>query len=389
MIGLLAKLFIKNHTNPADPAVRSAYGMLCGIMGILLNLLLFALKLMAGLFSASVAIMADAFNNLSDAASSFITLIGFKLAEQKPDADHPFGHGRFEYISGLVVSFVIILMGFELVKSSFEKILKPSGAEITLLAIVILILSVLIKLYMFLYNRAVARRISSDAMMATAMDSISDTCATLVVLAAAIIQKLTDIHIDGWAGLLVSGFIIFVGIKSARDTISPLLGQPPTADFVAEIRRIVLSHTPVIGIHDLVVHDYGPGRVMISLHAEIDARSNILAAHDLIDNIEHDLAAALRCSAVIHMDPISTDDSHTAESRALAEQVIADVAPEVTMHDFRIVEGPTHTNLIFDIVIPYGAERSDLVIRAAIAEEIHRRVPTYYAVIDIDHNMIG
>ncbi|MBO5273091.1 MAG: cation transporter [Clostridia bacterium] len=388
MISLLAKLFIKNRGNPTDPQVRSAYGMLCGIAGIILNLFLFAMKLTSGLLSASVAIMADAFNNLSDAASSLITLIGFKLARQKPDADHPFGHGRFECITGLIVSFIILLMGFELAKTSFDKILHPSDVDITLVSLLILAASVLIKLYMFLYNRAIAKKISSETMMAAARDSISDSCATFVVLVSAIIQKTTGFHIDGWTGILVSGFILFVGCKSVRETVSPLLGQPPTSEFVAEIRRIVLSHSPVIGIHDLVVHDYGPGRVMISLHAEIDAKSDILAAHDLIDNIEHDLADALKCSAVIHMDPIITDDAQTNESRTLVEAVLTDIAPEVSMHDYRIVVGPTHTNLIFDIVIPFDAKRSDRAIRAAIAAEIHHRDPRYYAVIDIDHGKL-
>lgn len=385
MINLLAKLFIKNSENYSEPRVRSAYGMLCGTVGILFNLLLFAVKLTAGLFSASVAIMADAFNNLSDAASSLITLIGFKLAGQKADADHPFGHGRVEYITGLIVSFIILLMGFELAQSSLEKIWNPTDVAITTASIIILVASVLIKLYMFFYNRSIARKISSEAMMATAMDSISDVCATAVVLLSSLIQKRSDLPIDGWTGILVSGFILFVGFQSAKETVGPLLGQPPSAEFVLEIRRIVLSHSPVIGIHDLVVHDYGPGRVMISLHAEIDAKSDILAAHDLIDNIEHDLIAALKCDAVIHMDPIITDDEQTNESKLLVERVLDDIAPGVSMHDYRIVVGATHTNLIFDIVIPFDAPYTDRAIRAAIAEEIHRRDSRYYAVIDIDH----
>ena len=284
MISLLAKKFIKNREDVTSPAVRQAYGMLCGIVGIGFNVLLFALKLIAGTLSGSIAITADAFNNLSDAGASIVTLLGFKLAGQKPDPEHPFGHGRLEYISGLIVSMVILLMGIELAKSAVEKILHPEAVEFTLLTGGILLASILVKLYMYLYNRAVGKKIGSAAMEATAMDSLSDCAATAAVLAATLIGHFTSLQIDGWCGIVVAALVLWAGIQAARDTISPLLGQPPAPEFVQRIEEIVLSSPVVQGIHDLIVHDYGPGRVMISLHAEVPAHGDIMALHDEIEH---------------------------------------------------------------------------------------------------------
>ena len=308
MISLLAKKFIKNREDVTSPAVRQAYGMLCGIVGIGFNVLLFALKLIAGTLSGSIAITADAFNNLSDAGASIVTLLGFKLAGQKPDPEHPFGHGRLEYISGLIVSMVILLMGIELAKSAVEKILHPEAVEFTLLTGGILLASILVKLYMYLYNRAVGKKIGSAAMEATAMDSLSDCAATAAVLAATLIGHFTSLQIDGWCGIVVAALVLWAGIQAARDTISPLLGQPPAPEFVQRIEKIVLSSPVVQGIHDLIVHDYGPGHQFASIHVELPAEQDPLEAHDLIDNIERDFMKHDHLMVTIHYDPIVTSE---------------------------------------------------------------------------------
>lgn len=304
MITFLAKLWIKDYQKTDLPEVRQAYGVLCGGVGIGFNILLFLGKFLAGLLSNSIAITADAFNNLSDAGSSLITLVGFKMAGQKPDPGHPFGHGRIEYLTGLLVSLLIILMGFELTTSSFDKILHPEDTLCTPVVIGILAASIVVKFYMFLYNRRTGKKIDSAAMTATATDSFSDMLSTTVVLAATLIGHFTGLHIDGFCGLLVGLFILIAGLRSAGETISPLLGQPPQKEFVDKIEQIVLSHDEILGLHDLIVHDYGPGRTMISLHAEVPASGDLLHLHDTIDNIERELKKELHCDAVIHMDPV-------------------------------------------------------------------------------------
>lgn len=384
MITLLSKLFIKNHEDTKDPGVRQAYGMLCGAAGICFNLLLFAGKALAGMLSNSIAITADAFNNLSDAGSSIITLIGFKMSGQDPDPGHPFGHGRIEYISGLAVSAVILLMGFELLKTSVDKILHPEELSFGPLILVILAASILIKLYMHLYNKKIAQRIDSAAMMATASDSLSDTVATTAVLIATLIDHFTGLHIDGWCGILVGLFICYAGLRSAQDTINPLLGQPPEKEFVDRIEQIVLSDPDVLGIHDLIVHNYGPGRTMISLHAEVPASGDILVLHDSIDNIERCLQNELRCSAVIHMDPVVTDDPETQHLKELMTAVVQEMSPTLKLHDFRLVKGPTHTNIIFDILVPYHFKMDDNQIREFIGKRAQAIDPRYYAVVNVD-----
>lgn len=384
MIKLLARVFIKNHKETHTPVVRQAYGMLCGTVGIVLNLLLFGGKAMAGILSGSIAITADAFNNLSDAGSSIVTLIGFKLASQKPDSDHPFGHGRLEYISGLVVAFLILLMSFELFKTSISKIIAPQKPECTPVVIGILVISIVIKCYMALYNRNIGKQIRSVSMNATAIDSLSDVCATTVVLVSVLLAHYADITIDGYCGLAVAIFICIAGIKAAKDTISPLLGQAPEPEFVDEVTKIVLSHDDIIGIHDLMVHNYGPGRVHISLHAEVPADGNILEMHDLVDLIEHELRSRLNCSAVIHMDPICVNDPETDALHSVAQTILNEIDPVLTMHDFRIVKGPTHTNLIFDVVAPFNYKLSDGALVEIIFYKIKEYNPTYFSVIDVD-----
>ncbi|HJA31639.1 MAG TPA: cation diffusion facilitator family transporter [Candidatus Eisenbergiella pullicola] len=384
MITFLTRLLIKNSQDTKNPAVRQAYGTLCGAAGIGFNLLLFAGKAIAGLLSNSISIMADAFNNLSDAGSSIITLVGFRMSGQEPDPDHPFGHGRIEYLAGLIVSGIILLMAAELIKSSVSKILHPEELTFSPVIVAILAASILVKLYMYSYNRKIAAAIDSAAMKATATDSLSDSLATLAVLLATLADHFTGLHIDGWCGLLVGLFICRAGISAARDTINPLLGQPPEKEFVEQIRRIVLSHPDVLGMHDLIVHNYGPGRVMISLHAEVSAKGDILRLHDTIDNIERELQKQLRCNAVIHMDPIENDDAETEKQKKAVLAILAEIDPNITMHDFRIVQGPTHTNLIFDVMIPYGFQISDAQLKSRIESEIRKKNPEYYAVINID-----
>ena len=384
MVQLLARYFIKNYEQTESPSVRQSYGVLCGSVGIGFNILLFIGKFLAGLISNSIAITADAFNNLSDAGSSLITLIGFKMAGQKPDTEHPFGHGRIEYLTGLLVSLLILLMGVELIKSSVSKILHPEATECTPVVAGILIVSILVKLYMYLYNRSTGRKIDSAAMMATAADSLSDMLSTSVVLIATLIGKFTGLQIDGWCGLLVGIFILYAGFSAAKDTISPLLGQPPQKEFVEKIESIVQSYPQVLGIHDLIVHDYGPGRVMISLHAEVPASGDMLHLHDTIDNIERQLHRELHCDAVIHMDPVMNDDEETQELKKQVTCCLHELDKSLNLHDFRIVKGPTHTNIIFDILVPFKFQLSDAEISRFMEEKIHSISTSYYAVINID-----
>ncbi len=388
MVTLLAKVFIKDYRNTRDTAVRHAYGVLCGAFGIFLNIILFGIKFSAGIISGSVSITADAFNNLSDAGSSIVSMVGFKMAGQKPDPEHPFGHGRIEYVTGLIVSMIIILMGFELLKSSIEKIIDPELPEFTPIVAIILIVSIIIKLYMFLYNRATAKKIGSGALKATALDSFTDSLATLVVLACALIGHYTGLAIDGWCGLLVSGFVLYAGISSAKDTIDPLLGSKPSKEYVDKIEKFVMSYDDVIGIHDLVVHDYGPGRIMISLHAEVRADRNIIDVHDTIDNIERRLNETLGCSCVIHMDPVVAGDAMTERMKRLCYLIAKSVDERFTIHDFRMVKGPSHTNLIFDVVAPFDCKLTEDEIKNTICAKVESLPGSHYAVVQVDRPFV-
>lgn len=384
MISLLVKLFYGGMDMSDEKAVRRAYGTACSGAGIGFNVLLFAGKLIAGMLSGSVAIVSDAFNNLSDAGSSIISLVGFKLSSKKSDPQHPFGHGRLEYISGLCVSFLIILMGVELGKASIEKIIEPAQVKFSLLTAAILAASILVKLYMALYNSRIGKRLNAVTMKAMAKDSLSDAVATSVVLMSMIVAKLADIAIDGYCGVIVAAFILFTGITAARDTISPLLGQKPDSEFIEEVMRIVNAHKEIIGTHDLVVHDYGPGRLMITLHAEVDASMDILVAHDAVDNIENELREKLGCSAVVHMDPIVTDDVETNATREEIKRVVSNIDSRMTIHDFRMVPGPTHTNVIFDVAVPFDIDMDDDELRKILGARIRDVDSKLNAVIEID-----
>lgn len=385
MISLLSRLLIRPDGRDGA-GLRKAYGVLCGAVGIFLNILLFAGKLLAGTLAGSVAITADAFNNLSDAGSSAITLLGFHLAGQKPDAHHPFGHGRIEYLSGLGVAVLILLMGWELLQSSISKILHPAPVTASPLVIAILCVSVGVKLYMAFYNWRLGKRLDSAAMRATASDSLCDSIATSAVLAATLIGHFTGRMIDGWAGLLVAAFILWSGARAAKETADPLLGTPPTPEFVSRIRELVMAHPGIIGIHDLIVHDYGPGRVMISLHAEVPANQDVLALHDEIDNVEKELREQLGCEAVIHMDPIVTDDGVTEETRRRVAELVHCIDDGISIHDFRMVTGPTHTNLIFDAVVPYHFRLSDQQVGQKIRDAVRALDGSYYAVVQVERS---
>lgn len=388
MIEILAKKFVKDYENIQSPAVRAAYGTLCSSVGIVLNLLLCAGKLAAGLISGSVAIVADALNNLSDAGSSIVTLLGFKLAGKKPDADHPFGHGRMEYLSGLAVAMLILLMGFEMFKTSFEKIRFPEAIVFSWVSVGVLLASIGVKFYMSAYNRRIGEKIRSTAMTATAVDSLSDCISTVAVLIATVVGGFTPFQIDGYAGLVVACFILFAGYNAARDTISPLLGQAPDEELVHTIHSVVLEYPHIVGIHDLVVHDYGPGRLMVTLHAEVPAHMDILAIHDEVDNAEKELRRVLNCEATIHMDPIVTADPKVAAMREEVMKLIVTIDERITIHDFRIVPGASHTNVLFDAVVPIDCELSESEVKAEIARLIRTMDGNCFAVVQIDRSYV-
>ena len=367
MAGLLIRLFVRNRENIADPRVRRGYGMVCSLCGIGINVLLFLGKLITGLLGGSVAVVADAFNNLSDAGSSIVTLLGFRLAAQEPDRDHPYGHGRFEYISGMLVSVVILLMGIELLRSGAEKILHPQPVNVSPLLLAVLTASILLKLYMAYYNRKYGAKIASAAMKATAVDSLSDCAATGAVLGAAMLSHFTDIDLDGWAGALVAVFVILAGIRSLKETIDPLLGLAPDEKLVKQIYEIVNSHPETKGIHDLAVHDYGPGRTMISLHVEVDGSCDIYELHDAIDVMERELNSVLGCSAIIHMDPISVDGQQTHTMRGEITRLLREEVDErISIHDFRLITNEDGSGISFDTLIPAGLRSRSEEIRREI-----------------------
>ena len=349
---------------------------------------MFGFKYFAGWLSGSVAIMADAFNNLSDAGSSIITLAGFKVTGMSPDAEHPFGHGRVEYISGFIVSMAIILMGVELLKSSAVKILDPVKIDTSAAAFIILAVSVFIKLYMAFYNNSIGRKINSAAMKATAIDSLSDAAATSVVFVSMAVMMYLDINIDGYTGALVAMFILFAGYNAAKDTISPLLGTKPSKEIVEAIDSVIMSHEGILGVHDLIVHDYGPGRMIVSLHAEVPGDRNIYELHDLIDHIENDLNDMFNCECVIHMDPVDINDNRVKEVRAEAGKAVQSVDERLSIHDLRIVPCQNYDNIIFDMIVPPECHKRDKEIKEQVCRKIEEKYPGCKAVIKIDKSYI-
>ena len=374
MLSLWLARLVRAYERSGDPASRLACGTAAGALGVALNILLFALKLAAGLLSGSIAVVADAFNNLSDAGSSVITLIGFRLSGKRADPTHPFGHGRIEYVAGLIVSMIVIVMGAE-----------PESVAFSALTAGILAFSVLVKGYMWGYNRLLAKKIDSSAMKAAAADSLSDAVATAVVLAAMLIARFAGLNIDGWAGLAVSLFIIASGIGAARDTVNPLLGMPPDPELVERIKSEALSTRYVMGLHDLVVHDYGPGRRMITLDVEVPADGDILLMHDEITALEQRLRRDLDCEAVIHMDPVVEGDRRTAALQCRVSELLAQsIDPRVRLHDFRAEDRDGRVELIFDAVVPYDVNRSEEALRSDINAAISTLGSDYHTTVTID-----
>ncbi len=384
MVSLLIRILVGDHNNISDEKVRQGYGVICGGMGIILNILLCCIKIFIGMMSGSIAIIADAVNNLTDAGSSVISIVGFKMAGRKPDPEHPFGHGRIEYVAGLIISIMIIVLGVEMGKTSVARIIDPVSLYTTKTVFILLEVSIAIKIYMYLYNKKYGERIRSSALKATAVDCFTDAIATTGVLIAVAIFEFSGVILDGWFGLIVAIFIIYSGISSVRSTVDPLLGVRPDPEYVKMIEKYVLSQPGVLGMHDLVIHNYGPGRSMISLHAEVPANSDIVEVHDSIDNIERKLKEVLNCDCVIHMDPVAVDDLVTQRMREYTNIIAAGVAEGLSIHDFRMVQGPTHTNLIFDLVIPYGLNVSDESIVDEIKRKVHELPGNHYALINVD-----
>lgn len=389
MTNLLIRLFIKDRENVESPAVRDAYGTLGSFTGIGCNLLLFIIKCSLGLISGSISIMADAFNNLSDIGSSVITLIGFKMAKKPADPDHPFGHGRIEYMSAFIVSMLILLVGIELFKSSFAKILEPTELTLTYITIIGLVASILIKFWMFLFNRKLAKKINSLSLKATAQDSLNDCVSTLAVLVSLIICKVYGVNLDAYVGIAVALFILWSGISAARDTLSPLLGEPPAPELIKAIESEILKNENFYGIHDLIVHNYGPGRCFASVHVEVPEDININLCHEQIDACEVEIKEKLDLELVIHMDPISVNDSFTAELRSKVTEKVKELDNVFSIHDFRIVPGEKRTNLVFDVVVPHNYAKKPAELKEEIGELIKEIDNKYRCVINIDYDYTG
>lgn len=388
MTKLLIKMFIKNHTNTSNTKVREQYGKLAGILGILTNLLLFFIKIIVGAIGNSIAIIADAFNNLTDSASSAITLIGFKLSGKPADNEHPYGHARMEYVTSLIVSLTILFLGFQLINSAIGKIINPQKGQFSTLSFIILIISILIKLWQFIMYQNIGRIIDSKALITTSVDSRNDILATAAILAAAIVSNITGFYLDGYIGFCIALFIIISGIRLIIETISPLLGIAPTKELVDSIYKKILSYDSIIGLHDLTVHNYGEGKCFASVHCEVSAEQDIMVSHDIIDNIERDFLKNDGIHLVIHLDPVVKSDERTNKLKARVEGIISNISKEISFHDFRVVWGVSHSNLIFDVVVPFDFEMSDEELINLISSEISKLDSTYNAVVLVDHSYI-
>ena len=385
MTSLLLRLFVRNSENPKDPKVRSAVGRLAGVVGILCNLLLFGGKLAVGILSGSVSITADAMNNLTDATSSIVTLIGFKLAEKPADEDHPYGHARFEYLSGLVVAALIVVIGFELAKTSVEKIMNPGPVEFTLVTGAVLVGSILVKLWMGLFNRRLGKMVNSTALLATAADSRNDAISTTAVLLAGILGTAFGWKIDGWMGLAVALFILYSGAMLAKETISPLLGENASPELRQQIAELVSSVPEVLGYHDLMVHDYGPGQRFASMHVEMDQSADPLSCHELIDNLERACLQQLKVNLIIHYDPVVIGDAEMDRMRQVVQTLLGQQDERISIHDFRMVRGQGHSNLIFDVALPPELMQHQQAVKRRLDEDLAENEPgTYYTVITFD-----
>lgn len=384
MLKLLCKLFIKNSDNSKDPAVRRAYGILMSIVGIVANILLSALKLIFGTLSGSISVTADALNNLSDAGAQIISLISFKMSAKPADRDHPFGHARIEYVASMIVSFLVLLVGVELMKESIEKIFHPSDSRFGTGVMIVLAISIAVKLWLAVSGRRMAKKIGSSVVAAASADSFSDAIATSAVLVSAIVCRIWEIRTDAYMGVAVSVVILIAGIKILNDTKNSILGSPPDPEVVEGINEIAKRYPEILGVHDLVVHNYGPGNTIASFHAEVDGKGDVYLIHDVIDNVEKILWSELHVRTTIHMDPIVTDDERISELRALAREVIKRIDSRMDIHDFRFVEGVTHSNLIFDITVPFEIKLSDAEIISLTEKGIKEIHPDFCSVVTLD-----
>jgi len=389
MTNFIIRKFIKNYEDVKDATVREAYGKLGSIVGIIANVVLSVSKISIGSLFNSISITADGVNNLSDASSSVITLIGFKLAGKPADKDHPFGHARFEYIAGLIVAFAILLLGTELIKSSFNKIINPEALNYGSSMILVLIFSITVKIWLSKFNGILGDKISSSTIKATSMDARNDVIATSAVLVSIIISKFTGFQIDGYMGVLVALFIIYSGVNILKDILNPILGELPDPELISEIENKILSYEGILNIHDLVVHNYGPSRYFATVHAEVDAKQDILVCHDMIDNIERDFSEDFDINLVIHLDPIVTDDKEINQLKNLTHSILKTIDNKLSMHDFRVVKGTTHTNLIFDVVVPVDLEIKTKELVYKIEKSIKEENESFYAVITIDKNYVS
>ncbi len=384
MTDLILRIFVRDHKNTEDPAVRDKCGRVAGAVGIVTNFLLFLMKIIVGTVFHSVSVTADAVNNLTDSGSSVVTLIGFKMASKPADEKHPFGHARIEYLSGVIVSFIVIFLGLQLGMSSIEKILTPEENALTPVALVVLVISILAKLWQCLFYRKVGRMIKSESVEATSKDSRNDVIATSVVLLGAVITMLTGVNLDGYMGAAVALFIVFSGVQLTISTADPLLGQAPEGELVQTITEKMLSYPGIIGMHDLAVHNYGVGRCFASAHCEVDAKNDILVSHDLIDNIERDFSRDLGIHMVIHLDPVIVGDARTDALHCKVQSLVTALYPTVTIHDFRVIWGVTHSNIVFDAAVPFSVKDSDAVITQKLEAEIQKLGPDYRTVVTID-----
>lgn len=384
MIDLILRIFVRDHKNTEDPAVRDKCGRVAGAVGIVTNFLLFLMKIIVGTVFHSVSVTADAVNNLTDSGSSVVTLIGFKMASKPADEKHPFGHARIEYLSGVIVSFIVIFLGLQLGMSSIEKIITPEENALTPVALVVLVISILAKLWQCLFYRKVGRMIKSESVEATSKDSRNDVIATSVVLLGAVITMLTGVNLDGYMGAAVALFIVFSGVQLTISTADPLLGQAPEGELVQTITEKMLSYPGIIGMHDLAVHNYGVGRCFASAHCEVDAKNDILVSHDLIDNIERDFSRDLGIHMVIHLDPVIVGDARTDALHCKVQSLVTALYPTVTIHDFRVIWGVTHSNIVFDAAVPFSVKDSDAVITQKLEAEIQKLDPDYRTVVTID-----
>lgn len=390
MTELLVKLFVKDYKNTDNAKVRTNYGILSSIIGILCNVILFVLKLTIGAITNSISVMADAFNNLSDAASSIISFIGIKLAEKPADKEHPFGHGRFEYLSALVVSFLILSVGFRLMKDSFQKILHPDELEVNLILIIFLFLSVLLKVWLMFFNQKLGKRIKSTVMLATFADARNDVIVTSVTIISALVTYFTGAYIDGYMGFAVSIFVIIAGFRIAKDTLEPLLGQAVDREMYEKITKIVEDYEGILGTHDLIIHSYGPTHRMATIHAEVPNNINFEKAHETIDQIERDVLEKLDVFLVIHMDPIEVDNQMVVEKKEMVESIIRQLEEKASIHDFRLVNGEHQINLIFDLVIPYSYTKTEeQKLLTNIVEEIRKQDARHQCIITMENSYIA